>query len=331
MLISYTGESERIDTWLSKEFSYSRNFFHHIIGRWGVQVNGKTVKKSQKLKEGDQIFIDNLERYLSPIILEEAPEIDIPILLEEENYLIINKPKGVLSHPNSVRDANKPSVVGFLYHHFKDLPSYGNFIRAGLIHRLDKDTDGIMVIAKTEKGLEHFKALFQQKSENASIEEKEAVPLQKFYRATCEISEEGATFLESIQDQLPYYISEEVIAKAPNTAPKLWITKIESILPLMKGDKGGSNSWWTSPLDTISSDTPSRSLCGTGSSEGGQVQIFLQILTWRTHQIRYHLSNKGLPILWDYLYGKESDEAMQLTAYKLLYQDLDGEIRTIEI
>jgi len=45
--------------------------------------------------------------------------------------------------------------------------------------------------------------------------------LQKFYRATCEISEEGATFLESIQDQLPYYISEEVIAKAPNTAPKL--------------------------------------------------------------------------------------------------------------
>ena len=140
-----------------------------------------------------------MERYLSPIILEEAPQIEIPILIEEADYLILNKPKGVLSHPNSVRDANKPSVVGFLYHHFKDLPSYGNFIRAGLIHRLDKDTDGIMIIAKTEKGLEHFKKLFQQKSESSSLAEKEAVPLQKFYRATCEVSTEGATFLKEIE------------------------------------------------------------------------------------------------------------------------------------
>jgi 23S rRNA-/tRNA-specific pseudouridylate synthase len=107
-----------------------------------------------------------------------------------------------------------------LYHHFKALPSYGNFIRAGLIHRLDKDTDGIMVIAKTEKGLKHFKQLFQAKSEAITIPEKEAVPLQKFYKAEVEINPEGEIFLQEIHNQLPYYIQEDVIAKVSNWTPK---------------------------------------------------------------------------------------------------------------
>jgi 23S rRNA pseudouridine1911/1915/1917 synthase len=71
--------------------------------------------------------------------------------MEKEDYLVINKPKGVLSHPRNLREVNEPSVVGFLYHRYKDLPSIGNFIRAGLLHRLDKETDGLMIIAKTEK------------------------------------------------------------------------------------------------------------------------------------------------------------------------------------
>jgi 23S rRNA-/tRNA-specific pseudouridylate synthase len=51
------------------------------------------VKKSYKLKNNDEIFIDDLKRYLSPIILEEAPKIEIPIILEKEDYMVINKPK----------------------------------------------------------------------------------------------------------------------------------------------------------------------------------------------------------------------------------------------
>lgn len=153
--------------------------------------------------------------------MDECPEIEIPIVHEEEDYLVLNKPKGVLSHPNSIWDLKTPSVVGFLYQHFKDLPTYNNFIRAGLIHRLDKDTDGLLIIAKTEKGLAHFKQLFQAKSESETIEEKEAAPLQKFYRATCEVTPQGAEFLKQIENHLPYYIQEEVIAKVPNTTPKL--------------------------------------------------------------------------------------------------------------
>ena len=56
---------ERIDSRLSSQFSYSRNFFHHIIERGGIQVNGKIVKKSYKLKLSDQVQIDELERYFN--------------------------------------------------------------------------------------------------------------------------------------------------------------------------------------------------------------------------------------------------------------------------
>ena len=63
----------------------------------------------------------------------------------------------------------------------------------------------------------------------------------------------------------------------------------------------------------------------------GKLQIFLQIFTGRTHQIRYHLSSHGLPIYGDYLYGREAEIPMQLTAYQLEFKDLDGEIVRVEI
>ena len=293
----FEGESERIDTWLTKQFSYSRNFFHHILERKGILVNGKVAKKSLKLKSWDQILIDELERYLSPIILEEAPKLDIPILKETADYLIINKPKGVLSHPNSIWDIAKPSVVWFLYHHYKNLPSIWNFIRAWLLHRLDKDTDGLMIIAKSEKGLEHFKALFKAKSESEELEEKKAVPLKKWYHATCELTPQGEAFLAEITEKLPFIISEEVRAKVPNCTPKRGITQIEKIK----------------------------------KTEDWKVELFLQIFTGRTHQIRVHLSNHGLPILGDYLYGKEAEVPVQLTAYQLEFKDPAGELITISI
>ena len=63
----------------------------------------------------------------------------------------------------------------------------------------------------------------------------------------------------------------------------------------------------------------------------GWMSVTLQILTGRTHQIRYHLSHHGLPIVGDYLYGKEDALPMQLTAYKLVYQDIDGSMQVVEL
>lgn len=292
-----SDKGERIDTWLTKQFSYSRNFFHHIIERNWILVNNKQIKKSHKLKQGDQILIDDLSRYLSPVILDEAPNIHIPVILEKEDYLIINKPKWVLSHPNSVREVSQPSVVWFLYHNYKNLPTIWNFIRAWLLHRLDKDTDWVMIIAKTEKWLSHFKQLFQQKSESNLVQDKESAPLKKFYRATCYLTDQWKEFIADISSQLPYYIQEMVIAKIPHYIPKIWITKI---LSLKKVDDK-------------------------------KISFTIEILTWRTHQIRYHLSTHWLPIVGDYLYWKEEGIPMQLTAYKLEFIDPDWDSQIVEI
>lgn len=321
-MLQYIGNWERIDTRLSKQFSYSRSFFHHIISRWGVRINNKTIKKSYQLKNNDTIEIDKISRYLSAIIMEEAPKITIPVLWEKEDYLVINKPKWILSHPKTVRDIHEPSVTGFLYHTYKTLPTIGNFIRSWILHRLDKNTNGLMIIAKTEKWLEHFKKLFEQKSaiyaKNTPTQLSEnnldwskktsnywkyktdtTVPLRKFYKATCKITPEGKTFIEWIQT-FPYIIEKIVKAKLPHTTPKVWITKIINIQ-------------YTDHQKTT-------------------CQLELEILTWRTHQIRYHLSSYGLPIIGDYLYGDpNTKDSMQLTAYKLTFTDPNNEEVNIEI
>lgn len=91
--ITYIGTGERVDTRLVSQFSYSRSFFHHILTRGGVQVAGRQIKKSYKLKSGDIVQIDDISRYLDAAILDEAPAIDIPVMLETDDYLVIDKPK----------------------------------------------------------------------------------------------------------------------------------------------------------------------------------------------------------------------------------------------
>ncbi len=308
---------QRVDSFLSANFSYSRNFFHHIIEREGVLVNWKKVKKSYKLKQWDEIQIDNLERYLDSSFLEELPFVDIPIVLEKKDYLVINKPKWVLSHPNSIWDLSAPSVVAFLYQKYKTLPSIWNFIRAWLVHRLDKDTDGLMIVAKTEKWLSYFKELFNQKSklieailprlstekpDYAELEEIEnTVWIKKFYSAIVNSTKKWELFLKKLQ--LPYYITQVVKPKVPYPWEyKMWITKIVN-----------SDQWIVN-----------NELVKFVKS-GELVKLYLQIITWRTHQIRYHLSQLGLAILWDKLYGNKEEIPMQLTAFKLEFIDIEWE------
>lgn len=279
----------RIDQYLTSKFPYSRNFFHHLIQRGAVLVNWNPTKKSKKLHQWDTINIESLERFLDGWVLEEAPAIPLEIKKEDEDYMIIYKPKWMLSHPNSVWDVSKPSVVWSLYHYFKDqnLPSMGSFIRAWLVHRLDKETDGLMIIAKTEQWLVHFKKLFQSKSLAKTLEEKEEVPLKKFYRATVEVTQKWKMFLQHVEASwYPYLIDADVTPKTPHPVTKRGLTKI----------------LWVQPtLDE-------------------KALVTLEILTGRTHQIRVHLSERGLPIVGDYVYGQESEDGiMHLSSFMLQY------------
>lgn len=294
--IIYEGNGgERIDVYLTQNHEYTRNFFHRLVARGDILVNGTIVKKkSLWLKTGDEIAIVHPERYMESEVLAQSPEIDLNVLIEKPDYIVIYKPKWVLSHPNSVRWVEHANIVWALYHYYKkqNLPTTGNFIRAGLIHRLDKETDGLMLIVKTEAGLKYFKDLFQRKSMAESIEEKDQVPLKKFYRAQALITRQGRQFIDNIS--LPHIIQEMVIPKVPHYEPKMGITKIVSY-----------------------------------EIQDDRVNLEIEILTGRTHQIRYHLSKHGLPIIGDYLYMDKStyneDDSMHLQAYRLSFVDIDGE------
>lgn len=295
-LIEFDWEGCRIDIFLAKKFGLSRNFFHHLIQRWSVKVNDKNTKKSYQLKLKDKIQIDDFQRFDSCSIMQESPDIDLEVKLEKSDYMVLYKPKWVLSHPWSIWDISSPSVTGFLYHKYKDLPSIWNFIRAGLIHRLDKNTDGLMIIVKTEVWLAYFKNLFRWKSESISIEEKEKVQLKKFYRANVNVTKEWKNFIDSIT-QFPYYIQSIVKTKWVYLKEyKEWITKI----------------LWYKKLDKW-------------------VFVDIEILTWRTHQIRYHLSQVWLPIVWDDLYWMWENVPMWLSSYRLEFMDNEWEYVTISI
>ena len=351
-IITYEGNGwDRIDVYLTKNHEYTRNFFHRLVARGDILVNDIVVKKkSLWLKHGDVITIVHPERYMESELLAQSPAIDLKILVEKKDYLVVYKPKGVLSHPNSVRWVEHANMVGALYQYFKaqNLPTTGNFIRAWLIHRLDKETDGLMLIVKTEEGLKYFKDLFQQKSWAETLQDKELVPLKKFYRAQVLITDKGQDFLNTIT--LPHIIQELVIPKVPHYEPKMGITKIINFTPIsadftpislpapqdisykinpLQGQRGSHTS------DNARDSDGHPSLSGEGTRmrySWGEVSI--EILTGRTHQIRYHLSKHGLPIRWDYLYMDKKDlnenDIMHLQAYRLQFLDIEGEMMDVE-
>lgn len=340
----YTWDGERLDVYLTRVQWYTRNFFHRLLGRGDITINdGKVKKKSYHLKSGDRIHIVHPERYLESSVLAQAPAVpEVEILVEKEDYVVVHKPPWVLSHPNSVWGIEYPSVVWALYKRYESMPTIGNFIRAWLVHRLDRETDGLMIIAKTERWLAHFQKLFHDKSKAQTLEAKRAIPLHKRYRATCYILPEGQKFLDELgvwnqiiqtqvasqewpikSNKLPYIISKVVEPKIPFYEPKLGITEI---LHATINDDTAYKTWQKKTRDATLEVAKKRHAVPVEELQKyNTATVEVQLFTGRTHQIRYHLSEYGLPIVGDYLYGGDDFYQMQLQAYKLAFLDPDGE------
>jgi len=162
------------------------------------------------------------------------------------------------------------------------------------------DTDGFMILAKNDQTWRYFKDLFAQKSKKNSISEKETVPLRKYYRALCEITPKGDQFLKDKVEELPVYIEQMVTPNVPYTESKMGISKVTKVSYSQLDDQAVA--------------------C-----------IEIEILTGRTHQVRCHLSDNGLPIISDTRYGaSKSKYEIQLTAYKLEFLDVYGEMKCFE-
>lgn len=142
---------KRIDKEMGERFDdLSRSYVKKLIEEGCVSVNGKAVKASERLKAGDEV-----ELILpTPEMPEAQPEnIALDIIFEDESLLVINKPAGMVVHP-AVGNLSGTLVNALLFHCGASLSSINGVMRPGIVHRLDKDTTGLLVAAKGDKAHE---------------------------------------------------------------------------------------------------------------------------------------------------------------------------------
>ena len=150
----------RLDAYLASQIEgWSRARLQRLIESEDVLVNGRAVKPSYKLREQDEIEVE----LTAPVTDRFEPEnIPIEIVYEDETLLVVNKPAGLVVHPA----AGTPSgtLANALAFHFQQLPDSGAGVRPGIVHRLDRDTSGLLVVAKTEAALENLSDQFRDRT-----------------------------------------------------------------------------------------------------------------------------------------------------------------------
>ncbi len=141
-----SDKSERIDKFLSEKLPYTRAFVQKLIKEGKVTVNGRCVKTSAKLRPGDVVKVGEIENVPLKIEKENKP---LTILYEDKHLLVVDKPAGLTVHP--VGRKNTDTLVNRLLYHVKDLSGIGGVIRPGIVHRLDRDTSGVLIVAKDDE------------------------------------------------------------------------------------------------------------------------------------------------------------------------------------
>jgi 23S rRNA pseudouridine1911/1915/1917 synthase len=138
---------KRIDAYLASRFKdYSRSVIQKVIDARAVLVNGQTAKASYKVREGDVI------RVWLPELADESPvpeEIPIPVVYEDKAFVVVNKPPGMVTHP--AKGNRSGTLVNALQFHFDTLSSVAGENRPGIVHRLDRDTSGLLLVAKDDR------------------------------------------------------------------------------------------------------------------------------------------------------------------------------------
>lgn len=160
--ISFTvNESQigqRLDIFLSQsDADISRSHVKQVIEEGDVLVNGKVPKVSQKLKKGDVIILNKKPPVEAAAVAQEIP---LNIVYEDEVIIVINKPAGMVVHPAPGNPEN--TLVNALLYHCHDLSGIGGVMRPGIVHRLDKDTSGLIVAAKSDDAHRSLSAQFEK-------------------------------------------------------------------------------------------------------------------------------------------------------------------------
>jgi 23S rRNA pseudouridine1911/1915/1917 synthase len=150
----------RIDKWIAEQNpSWSRSHVQQWIQGGHVTVNGEITKSNYKIKIGDEVIIDEPE----VVELEvEAEDLNLDIIYEDADVLVVNKPRGMVVHPAPGHPSG--TLVNGLMFHCDDLSGINGVIRPGIVHRIDKDTTGLLMVAKNDIAHESLVDQLKKKS-----------------------------------------------------------------------------------------------------------------------------------------------------------------------
>ncbi len=159
-IITAEEKGERLDHYLAgkEEIGRTRSQIHRLIEEGFVEVNKEVPKPGYRIKADDRILVT----LPPPVKAEVEPEnIPLDIVHEDKDIIVVSKPRGMVVHPAAGNYSG--TLVNALFYHCRDLSGIGGVLRPGIVHRLDKDTSGLMVIAKNDLAHQELARQFKAK------------------------------------------------------------------------------------------------------------------------------------------------------------------------
>lgn len=269
---TFIEKQTRVDIYLSTLFKdFSRSYIQKIIDKWYVKVNSKEIKKNIKLNNKDELEINiSLEKSFI-----KAEKIDLDIVYEDKNLIIVNKDAWIVTHPTPWESWKVWTLVNALLYHTKDLAWIWGIERPWIVHRLDKDTSWLILVAKNDKMMKYLQEIIKKRE------------IEKYYIAIV------YWIIKDREFKIESYIGRHQTDKTKMTTknpinPKLAVSYGKVI----------DYIWEKYTL------------------------LEIKLETWRTHQIRVHLSSIWYPIIWDKVYWKQEINEEVFKKYKLSRQAL---------
>ncbi|MBX4188845.1 RluA family pseudouridine synthase [Candidatus Saccharibacteria bacterium] len=146
---------QRLDVYVATHYpQFTRSSLLGLFKRGMVTANAETQKAGYKVRAGDKVQVDH------QTLTSEAPDIDLPIIYEDDNVLVIDKPAGILTHSKGAIN-NEATVASFIKPKITDETLQGN--RAGIVHRLDRHTSGVIITAKNDEAMKYLQKQFSQR------------------------------------------------------------------------------------------------------------------------------------------------------------------------
>src|SRR5207302_1754236 len=268
LVVSKNAARLRLDQFLARELpKFSRSRLQQLIRKECVKLNGATARPRDLVRAGDRVEMNEPP----PEKIDNRPEaIPLDVLYEDEDLIVINKPAGLVVHPGAGHRSH--TLVNALLHHFPKLSGIGGKERPGIVHRLDKETSGCLVAAKTDEAHRGLSAQFAARS------------VEKIYLALVagKLRKSSGTIEEKI-GRHPVQRQRMSAASKHGRAAKTEYRVLAT----------GS-----APHPTLSPFKGERM-----KGEGFVSLVECKLHSGRTHQVRVHLQHLGHPVLGDKVYG----------------------------